>query len=141
MFDITIDGKGFAQFDELARRLQSLDRPLGEVGAFLERKAKLRFSTETAPDGRKWVALRPSTIAQKKRLGKSSRILTRDGGMVASIAFRVSGNAVTVKPSVDYAIYHQLGAARRNLPARPFMGFEAGDVEAIAQIIGDYLGG
>jgi phage virion morphogenesis protein len=139
MFDITIQGQGFSQFDDLARKLKSLDRPLGEVGAFLERKAKLRFASETAPDGRKWAALRPSTIAQKKRLGKSSRILTRDGGMVASIAFRVSGNAVTVKPSVDYAIFHQTGTSK--IPARPFMGFEAGDAEEIAQIIADYLGG
>lgn len=137
MFEISIQGQGFSQFDDLAGKLKSLDRPLGEVGAFLERKAKLRFVAESAPDGTKWAALRPSTLRYKK----TRTILRETGAMSASIAFRVSGNAVIVKPSVDYAIYHQLGAPARNLPARPFMGFGAGDPEAIAQIIADYLGG
>lgn len=134
MFDITIGGEGFSQFNDLARKLKTLEQPLGEVGAYLERKAKLRFVAETAPDGRKWAALRPSTLRYKK----TRTILRESGAMAASIAFKVSRNAVTVKPSVNYAIYPQLGTDR--MPARPFMGFEPSDPQAIAQIIADYLG-
>jgi phage virion morphogenesis protein len=135
MLEITIQGQGFAKIDQLASRLQNLEQPLAEVGAYLERKAKLRFVTESDPSGKKWAPLRPSTLRYKK----TNAILRETGAMAASIAFNVSRNAVTVKPSVDYAIFHQTGAAR--MAARPIMGFEAGDPEAIAGIISGYLGG
>ena len=135
MFGIDLETSGNTNINELAAKLNNLQQPLGEIGAFLERKAKLRFVAETDPTGKKWAPLRPSTLRYKK----TRTILRETGAMAASIGFRVAGNAVFVKPSVDYAIYHQTGTAR--MAARPFMGFEPGDGDAIARIIRGYLEG
>jgi phage virion morphogenesis protein len=168
MYNLTVAGSGFSRFDDLAKKLKSFDAPLAEIGAYLEFKAKNRFRLEQAPDGTKWAPLAPSTLANKKRLGKSTRILSSDGGLAASIAFRVVGNAVVVKPSMDYAIFHQLGTTpytirpkkkatlsfytadgwrssksinHPGLKPRPFMGFEPGDAAKISQILVGYLDG
>jgi phage gpG-like protein len=122
----------------------------------------MRFVTQTAPDGSKWAPLSANTLASKK----TRAILRESGGLAASIGFRVTGNAVIVKPSMDYAIFHQLGTKpytirpkRKKLlafqaagglafakevnhpgiPARPFMGFEAGDADAITKILAGYI--
>ncbi|PZO39563.1 MAG: phage virion morphogenesis protein [Shackletoniella antarctica] len=110
-------------------------------GAFLERQAKLRFLKEQDPAGKPWAPLRPATVREKKRSGKSSAILSRDKFLAASIFYNVSGSEVRVKPSEEYGIFHQVGNSKRNLPARPFMGFEPGDAEKIGQIFRDHLEG
>jgi phage virion morphogenesis protein len=167
MFELSLEGTGLARFADLASKLDNLQRPLAEVGAYLEFKAKNRFRLEQAPDGKKWAPLAPSTLANKKRLGKSTRILSSDGGLAASIAFRVVGNAVIVKPSAEYAAFQQFGTSpytirprkkpnlkfftgdgwrsskqvnHPGIPARQFMGFEPSDPDKIREIIGSYLG-
>jgi phage virion morphogenesis protein len=132
MFDISLEGST-ANFDRVAKLLSNPAPALGEIGGYLERQAKMRFVTQTAPDGSKWAPLRPSTLRYKK----TKAILRESGAMAASITFRVAGNAVILKPSVDYAIFHQLGTKR--MEARPIMGFEADDAEAISKILAKYI--
>lgn len=141
MFEIDVTSSAVRATDNLVAKLQNLNAPLAETGAYLERKAKLRFLAQKDPSGKPWAPLKPATIAEKKRLGKSSNILSRDKILAASIAFNVSGNEVRVKPSVEYGIFHQVGAPGRKLPARPFMGFEADDGANIGQIFRDHLEG
>lgn len=141
MFEIDVTDSAVRAADNLVARLQNLNAPLAETGAYLENRAKDRFQFQKDPSGKPWAPLRPATVAEKKRLGKSSNILTRDALLSASIAFAVSGNEVRVKPSEDYGIFHQLGVKKRNLPARVFMGFESSDPDRIGQIFRDHLEG
>ena len=119
----------------LARKLSSYQQPLEETGAYLENRAKTRFLTQKDPTGKAWAPLRPSTLRRKK----TRAILRETGVMAASISWLVSGATVRVRPSVDYALLHQLGAKR--MPARPFMGFESGDPAAIGKIFRGYIEG
>jgi phage virion morphogenesis protein len=140
MFEIDVSSSAVRAADNLVARLQNLNAPLAETGALLERKAKQRFTKQQDPSGKPWAPLQPATVREKKRLGKSSSILSRDKILAASIAFNVSGSEVRVKPSVEYGIFHQTGT-RKGLPARPFMGFEADDAPRIGQIFRDHLEG
>jgi phage virion morphogenesis protein len=132
MFDVNLQGN-LANFDKVAKLLGNPGPALGQIGGYLERKAKLRFNSQTAPDGKNWAPLKPSTLRTKK----TRAILRETSAMVNSIAFRVAGDTVVVKPSVDYALYHQVGTSK--MVARPFMGFEPGDAEAISKILADYI--
>ena len=135
MIEINVDTNAATILDGYADKLKSFREPLGLVGAYLERKANIRFVTQTDPTGKKWAPLRPSTLARKKA---GLPILTNTGNLRASIAFLPpSDKEVRVKPSVRYGIYHQTGTKR--MVARPFMGFEKGDAEAISRIIKRYL--
>ncbi|MBD1918898.1 MULTISPECIES: phage virion morphogenesis protein [Cyanophyceae] len=140
MFEIDVSSSAVRAADNLVARLQNLNAPLAKTGALLENKAKKRFQSQKDPGGKPWAPLKPATVAEKKRLGKASSILTRDALLSASIAFNVSGNEVRVKPSEEYGIFHQTGS-KKALPARPFMGFEADDPDKIGQIFRDHLEG
>jgi len=137
MFEIDVTDSAVKATGNLVARLQDLNAPLGETGALLERKAKLRFTKQQDPGGKPWAPLQPATLKRKK----TKAILRETGSMAASIAFNVSGDEVRVKPSVSYSIFHQVGAPGRKLPARPFMGFEADDAAQIGQIFRDHLEG
>ena len=135
MIELEFSTDIFPATDALAKRLKDFSEPLGEIGAFLERKARQRFVTETDPEGRKWAPLRPSTLRRKK---PGLPILTDKGNLRASLAaLPPSKTRVIVKPGVDYGIFHQTGTVK--MVARPFLGFEKGDPDAIAKIINRYL--
>jgi phage gpG-like protein len=161
MFDISLEGN-IANFDRVVKLLSNPAPALGEIGGYLERQAKMRFVTQTAPDGSKWAPLSANTLKSKK----TEAILREDSALVGSIKFRVKGKKVVVKPSVDYAIFHQLGTKpytirprqkkalyfqteggmafakeinHPGIPARPFMGFEPGDADAINKILAGYI--
>ena len=140
MFEIDVTASAVRATGNLVGRLQNFNGPLGETGALLENKAKNRFTTQKDPGGKPWAPLKPATIREKKKQGKSTSILSRDKLLAASIAFNVSGNEVRVKPSEEYGIFHQTGS-KKGLPARPFMGFEADDADRIGQIFRDHLEG
>lgn len=139
MFEIDVQANVLTATDELITRLRDPSKPLGEVGAYLEAKAKQRFLREQDPDGNPWAGLAPSTIADKKRRGAPLSILRDRGLLASSIAFNVSGAEVRVGTSQEYAIWLQRGT--KKMPARPFMGFEPGDAAAISSIFRRHIQG
>jgi phage virion morphogenesis protein len=135
MYEFDISGED--SLEQIVKRFGSFKKPLAEVGAFMERQTKRRFETETSPSGSKWRPLRPSTLARKK---PGLKILTDSGILKAGIQFiPPTDTEVRVVANAEYAIYHQLGASRKNLSARPFMGFSKSDVTSITAIIDDYI--
>lgn len=135
MLEINVSTNGVRALDDVQSRLKNFRPALGEVGAYLERKAKLRFVKQQAPDGTKWAPLKPSTLLSKK----TNTILRETGNLVNSIAFNVGADEVRIKPSAEYGIFHQTGT--KNMVARPFMGFEPDDAANIQQIFEDHIGG
>ena len=136
MLEIDVSTNGVRALDEVQSRLKNFRPALGEVGAYLERKAQLRFKMQRDPTGKPWADLKPATWARKK----TKMILqeSTSGGLLGSIAFNVGADEVRIKPSAEYGIFHQTGT--KNMVARPFMGFEPDDAGRITQIFEDHLG-
>jgi len=139
MFEIDVEANALRATDDLIARLRNPEKALGEVGAYLEGKAKQRFLQEKDPQGNPWAPLAPSTIADKQRRGAPLKILRDRGILMSSIAFRVSGAEVRVGTSQEYAIWLQKGTGK--MPSRPFMGFEPTDADAIAGIFRRHIQG
>lgn len=99
--------------------LQHLGEPgadlMPRLGEYLLRSTQDRFSTQTAPDGTPWQALKPRYAKGKKY--QKDKILTLRGYLRRSIRYQVTGvNAVEVGTNVKYAAIHQFGGAVQQLP-------------------------
>jgi len=86
----------------------------------MEQETERQFVTETDPDGVRWAALAPSTLAQKRRLGYPDSILTRTGKMRRSVNSVADARGVLIGVDVPYAIFHQQGT--RKMPQRRILG-------------------
>ena len=86
---------------------------LNEVGIIMQSAIADRYVNEGRPLN--WAPLKPSTIAQKKKLGYT-KMLQRTGAL-KKWSYTVSGDEVKIHPSVFYAIFHEKGTTK--MPARP----------------------
>lgn len=118
-------------------RLDRLDtrKLLTQIGGDLEAQTRERLSsTKTAPDGERW---KPWSTAYAARAKPNAKLLERTGTLIDSIAFEVGDDAVTVGSNMVYAATHQFG--RGNIPARPFLGVSAEDIEDIGSTELDFI--
>lgn len=144
--------------DDVQRRLGSLAaagrdlRPVMEdIGEHLVRTTKDRFRDQRDPQGAPWAPLSESTRQRKKR--NKVRILTLDGFLGGTIAFRASSDEVLTGSPLIYAGTHQFGAKEGSygttsrgspipwgdIPAREFVGLSDDDRDATLDIVSDYL--
>ena len=131
----------------LARVAEVLESPrdaMDEIGRRLVSAALRRFESERGPDGRPW-------LRSARALAEGGRTLTDSGRLRASITHAVAadGRALVVGSDVAYAAIHQFGSraggARRRgssgkgrrgqLPARPYLGIDESDRDAIRRIL------
>jgi phage gpG-like protein len=75
--------------EEGAVKERTASQVMSQIGEYVVGDTKARFKTETGPDGQRWKALRPATLAAKKRKRKILKILQRDGYLRNSISYRV----------------------------------------------------
>lgn len=105
---------------DLRRALRAAKNPmpaLRAAGTVVVEMTKRAFN-EPALRPSPWAALKPETKAQKRKAGKSSAMLKRDGLLWRSPRLAMQGRKVSVVTDRHYARYHQLGT--RSIPARPF---------------------
>lgn len=128
---------------------------LREIAALGETSTRLRFRTETGPDGRRW---RPSIRAQIA----GGRTLTKDGHLAGSISSNAGKDFAEWGVNRIYAAIHQFGGVIRAkgkalafalagggfavvkaviMPARPFLGVSANDSRDILDVIERRIGG
>ena len=85
------------------------------------------FQTSTAPDGTKWPALkrpRPKRHNQNnKPLIDTKRLMNTVTQTADDHVEEASDEALTLGTYVEYSEVHQFGSRKKNIPARPFMGF------------------
>ena len=122
----------------LARVAEVLESPrdaMDEIGRRLVSAALRRFESERGPDGRPW-------LRSARALAEGGRTLTDSGRLRASITHSVAadGRAVLVGSDVAYAVIHQFGSRggkgrRGQLPARPYLGIDESDRDAIRRIL------
>ena len=127
---------------ELARVAGVLSHPEGImdcIGRYLVASALRRFESERAPDGTPW-------LKSARAVAEGNRTLTDTGQLRRSIAHVVNdgGRAVEVGTNVVYAAIHQFGGLARKgrrarIPARPYLGIDERDRDAIARIVSRVL--
>ena len=137
--------------DRLAKAGADLTPAMREIGEVLLNSARERFSDQTSPDGTPWAPLSEQTRARKPR--NKDKVLTLDGHLRGTLAFRAGADSVEVGSPLVYAGTHQFGAPAGSfapgipwgdIPARPFLVDANGrlapaDEDAIGEIILDYL--
>lgn len=131
-----IEIKGLESIQKKLARLQNLGiktKPLMQtLGNILQNEIEDSFENEISPFGHKWEALKPSTIEQKLKTGKSERILRKDGNLADKWIVKAKNGSVSIsnnssKNGFAYGLTHQFGSSKagRNralkIPARPFL--------------------
>ena len=154
-----------ADIEEARREIARLAQRVGDTGPLLfyigqgiEERIDKRFATSTGPDGQRWEANSPVTLAREAlRLAVSGSNKKKDGSLNArgqralagkrpligetralrdQIASQVAGTSLEVIASQVYAAIQQFGGSRGefphlwgDIPARPFMPLtQAGDL-------------
>lgn len=137
--DLIID---LRQLLPLRRRLMllshlRLQRLFDVLGGELENQTRRRISTEkTDPDGEKWIEWSEAYAAVRPQKGG---LLDLDGGLVDSIAYETSSDAVTVGSNLVYALVHQEGWDKKNIPARPYLGVSDENLADLGQLVIDFI--
>lgn len=112
---------------KIANQLEQPRRLYGILGETLKKIHTARFKAEQDPDGKNWKPLAGSTLALKRKRGKSTKILRQDGYLADKTAYNVTSDNVEFGSQETYARLHQFGgnAGRGKkvaIPARPWLG-------------------
>lgn len=154
-FDDAMVLEAFARLRAAGREAQPL---MAQIGSAMVDSTRMRFTSNVAPDGRRWDALRPAYDAFRR----PGPILVQSGALRGSITFRAGSGDVQWGSNMIYAGVHQRGAkivpkqakalafrlgsggpfvrARSvTIPARPYLGISAEDGEEIVELAERYL--
>lgn len=122
----------------LARVAAVLSHPehmMDRIGSHLVASTLRRFERERAPDGTPW-------LRSARAVAEGGRTLTDTGRLRGSIAHTLTdgGHGIEVGSNVAYASLHQFGGRagrgrRARIPARPYLGIDQRDREAIDRIV------
>ena len=131
-----IEVKGLEELQTKLKSLQNIEKktkPLMQtLGNILQNEIEAGFENESSPFGQKWQALKPSTIRQKQKLGKSSNILRSDGHLADKWIVKADDKKATVSNNTNkngfaYGLVHQFGTNKAGrsknvkIPTRPFL--------------------
>tara|TARA_R110000787_G_scaffold26344_32_gene73780 strand:+ start:2710 stop:3225 length:516 start_codon:yes stop_codon:yes gene_type:complete len=126
-----------------------------DIAAALESSTLRRFEEERGPDGVGW----QKSVRARNEGGKT---LTDQGHLADSINSSADRRRAVVGTNLIYAGVHQDGAEiharaggrlvfaignqlifakKVTIPARPFLGVDAGDEQEIGDIVGDFIAG
>lgn len=105
---ITLDGL-VDWLDGTNRRLENPTRLLDTIGFQAQENTIRRFNRGISPDGEKWDAPGPMTIAARMGKKGGERPLQDTGELAASITYRVEGDVVRIGTPKKYAPVHQEG--------------------------------
>ncbi|MCG3698864.1 phage virion morphogenesis protein [Aliarcobacter butzleri] len=121
------------KLEEIENNITDTAPLMSEISNYLYHISKDSFDDEKDPNGHKWTPLANSTLANKRRYGKSSNILWYDGGMQGNLIEESDSDSARVgittvnEDDYFYPMVHQFGAsnAGRNkktkIPQREFM--------------------
>lgn len=123
--------------DKLLSKLANPAPALEQIGRNLQSSTKERISTtKLSPDGTPFAPWSFATALAREKNGTAGRgILYKTGNLYNSIQYQVQDKQVIVgsDTSAPYAKFLQNGTTK--MPARPFIGISAPDVEMIRNVI------
>jgi len=155
--DVKAGGSGVqidAALDKVIAVMTDPQPMFADMGEYLLRSTRGRFTAQAAPDGTPWRRLSPITIGRKPK--NKDRILVQEGYLRGpGMRYQALPDGFAVGSDRVYAAAHQLGMAkgyagttRRNspipwgdIPARPFLGLSADDETELLDIASDFMAG
>lgn len=122
----------------LLKKGQDLTPAMDEIGGMLVASTLRRFEIGIGPSGKSW---KPSQRAIKT----GGRTLVDTGRLRDSITYYAGRDQVVVGTNVISGAIHQLGGragrgGSAKIPARPYLGVDAGDKVEVINILKDHLG-
>lgn len=150
MIEVTVDSASVLQsLQKLASGCNNPRPALLAIGEKMLASTKRRFNTSTAPDGSKWAANSPVTLARKK----GTKPLVNHGVLRDQIGYQASDNVLTIFSTMQYAATQQFGAKRGafgqtknnrpipwgDIPSRPFLGVSVEDEKMIENTVLTFL--
>ncbi|OYU38614.1 MAG: phage virion morphogenesis protein [Pseudorhodobacter sp. PARRP1] len=153
MFTVELkDDQITATLSRALAQMGDLTPLMDDIGEILVVSVKERFKAGESPDGVKWAAKSPVTLAKygaRKSNRVDSRPLFGPSGMLSSQFFpETSPTHVSIGSSRVYAAMMQFGGTKAqfphlwgNIPARPFFGFSEQDRANILEQTEDWLSG
>lgn len=162
--NIVVDDEGVLRALRLIQSKSLRLRPLLlSIGEALRDSTEQRFTTSTAPNGQRWAANRPSTIAAKG----SNKPNVHHGVLRNSVNYSASESVLELKSDRNYAAFAQFGTRAHKIkpkrggalafigaggasvfaksvnhpgtPARPFLGISNEDRREIIAEAREYL--
>lgn len=110
MIKITLNNtQAVKSLQQIANQLEQPRRLYGILGETLKKIHTARFKAEQDPDGNNWKPLASSTLALKRKRGKSTKILRQDGYLADKTAYNVTSDNVEFGSQEVYARLHQFG--------------------------------
>lgn len=126
--------------DRLLRQAGDLSPAMAAIGEHLLWVADARWKREVDPSGAPWRPLNPDYAARKREEHPAAGILEASG-MLRQLNYQPGPDSVAIGTNRIYGASMQYGDDERGIPERPFLGFEAGDPDIVAEILVDFLGG
>lgn len=115
---------------------ETLDNALDVAGALLLNNNKIRYQKQVNPQGKRWPGKKKpngkQTLIDTSSMFRSLTVLTTEQNTRIVTVDPTARNTRTGRRVLDYAKYHQTGT--RRMPARPFLGINKGDSDAIAAV-------
>lgn len=101
----------------LQQRLGDLRPALNDIGAGLESNIQRRFDAHVDPTGKAWAPWAPSTAKQRAKKGRGT-LMEYTRHLRGSLNYHADADSVEIGFGMPYAIYHEFGAPKNNLPRR-----------------------
>lgn len=137
---VSLNWGGFDKvLGKAAHKLGDTQALMESVGDALVSGTLKRFDDEEEPTGKKW--------PKSKRAAKESgQTLTDKAFLRRSIDYAATPEKVMVGSNLPYARIHQLGGKtgkghKVDMPARPYLGVSAEDMEDVRETMADFLAG
>jgi phage gpG-like protein len=116
----------------LSRDMDNMVPALKVVGLMVQRVIQRHFASSKDPEGAPWVPLAKATLERRRNRGNAKPLIDT-GRLVSSIAYRVTQSEVAVGTNVVYSAMQNFGSRDGKVPARRFVGVNAGDQAEIVR--------
>lgn len=146
----------FQHLDRTRAALSDMTPVYQDIGEYMIKATRDRFPAGTAPDGTKWRAKSPATIARYLRDKDGNRpnpLIGPSGRLGKEIASTVTKNSAEIGSNLEYSAVMQFGAGKGafgtsargrpipwgDIPARPWLGISTADEAVIIDIVDEHL--
>lgn len=126
-----------AFLEKLQAKLGDLTPVFQDLGESLKISHRERFNQGIGPDGAPWPDLSPAYRATKPK--NRDKLLVLDGWL-RELIYQANPNALLIGTDKKYGATHQYGDPDRHIPARPFLGIDDAERQAILDTLADWLG-
>lgn len=139
---LTVDDRRVrARLLALQSKLADPSPAMAEIAEVMLNGVQDRFGSETDPEGGRWKAHSAATVARR---GGRATLLRERGRLIGSIHPASDRTSARVGTNLVYGAIHQFGgqAGRGHattIPARPYLGFSAEDLDRIREVLEDWL--